>query len=450
MKHLNIRAFTLVELIVVITILAILATVGFISFQWYTSSSRDSVRLADLKNISKSFEINKTQLMAFPLPDNKVDISSSGTIFQYQWELSTDTLKKELNIFNGWVDPVTKKPYWYVVNTNRNKYQIIGFLENSQEISMDLMINMYADNTQKFIKTQWNPLGVLVDQTNNEVIIDENSTLEIDISSTSTDYWVVKNDTVENVSWADLLAKLKHRINPRQSCNTILLNWDSVWNGTYIINPTGIAGQDFEVYCDMESNNGWWTLFYANNGSPNSPIKQSYVDMRNNVFNQTQEYDLTKFDNNYLAGLIDYRLFTDNWSDQVMVKDYNDLEKHIITQFDSSQNLAWALWDGVLWNTTTSCIQIPNNWHMNISLNFDTNNANNIREYTNLNYIMIHSGQSWWISHTAYNCNWFTSALLAHYWFYQAYSNLDENRARHSYTYSWASTSKNKFRYFIK
>jgi prepilin-type N-terminal cleavage/methylation domain-containing protein len=45
--------FTLVELIVVVTILAILATIAFLSFQGYSSSARDSLRLSDLKNISK-------------------------------------------------------------------------------------------------------------------------------------------------------------------------------------------------------------------------------------------------------------------------------------------------------------------------------------------------------------------------------------------------------------
>ncbi len=84
MKKQNNKAFTLVELIVVITILAVLATVAFISFQGYTSSSRDSVRLTDLKNISKSFEVSKTRWIDFPLPDKKIDISASGTIFQYQ------------------------------------------------------------------------------------------------------------------------------------------------------------------------------------------------------------------------------------------------------------------------------------------------------------------------------------------------------------------------------
>jgi len=57
----NKKAFTLVELIVVITILAVLATVAFISLQGYSQSSRDAVRLADITNIEKgiSFHITK-------------------------------------------------------------------------------------------------------------------------------------------------------------------------------------------------------------------------------------------------------------------------------------------------------------------------------------------------------------------------------------------------------
>ena len=46
-------AFTLVELIVVITILAILWTVAFISFQWYTKDTRETVRISDIQNIKK-------------------------------------------------------------------------------------------------------------------------------------------------------------------------------------------------------------------------------------------------------------------------------------------------------------------------------------------------------------------------------------------------------------
>lgn len=44
----NKKAFTIVELVVVLTILAILWTIWFLSFQWYNNSSRDSVRLTAL------------------------------------------------------------------------------------------------------------------------------------------------------------------------------------------------------------------------------------------------------------------------------------------------------------------------------------------------------------------------------------------------------------------
>ncbi|MGB2111077.1 MAG: type IV pilin protein [Patescibacteria group bacterium] len=68
------KAFTLVELIVVITILAVLATVAFISFQGYASSSRDSVRLADLKNVEKQLNIHFTQKNFYPQPSDAVSI----------------------------------------------------------------------------------------------------------------------------------------------------------------------------------------------------------------------------------------------------------------------------------------------------------------------------------------------------------------------------------------
>jgi len=56
-KNLNYKWFTLVELIVVITILAILWTIAFISLQWYSKSARDSKRISDIQNIKKYLEL---------------------------------------------------------------------------------------------------------------------------------------------------------------------------------------------------------------------------------------------------------------------------------------------------------------------------------------------------------------------------------------------------------
>ncbi len=186
-KNIN-TAFTLVELIVVITILAVLATVGFISFQGYTSSSRDWVRLADLKNISKSFEINRTKDIDFALPDKKVDISASGTIFQYQWELSQNILEKNLNIFDGGLDPVTKEPYGYAVNFARNKFQVIWFLENQESVANISTTTTFADNSDKYIKSSGDSLGILLNETTNEIITASGSLDEIDIDTNTDNY----------------------------------------------------------------------------------------------------------------------------------------------------------------------------------------------------------------------------------------------------------------------
>lgn len=45
--------FTLVELVVVITVLAVLATVGFVSLQGYAVDARDSSRLTVLGSMER-------------------------------------------------------------------------------------------------------------------------------------------------------------------------------------------------------------------------------------------------------------------------------------------------------------------------------------------------------------------------------------------------------------
>ena len=56
--HLFPKGFTLIELIVVITILAILGTIGFLSVGGYSSKARDSARIGDAAQISKSLDLS--------------------------------------------------------------------------------------------------------------------------------------------------------------------------------------------------------------------------------------------------------------------------------------------------------------------------------------------------------------------------------------------------------
>ena len=76
--------FTLVELIVVITILAILWTIAFISLQWYTRDARDSWRITNLSKINRYLEVFKIDnYLAYP--DDYVELRASWTVILFQW-----------------------------------------------------------------------------------------------------------------------------------------------------------------------------------------------------------------------------------------------------------------------------------------------------------------------------------------------------------------------------
>ena len=57
------KGFTIVELIISVMILIILITISTISYSRYTSIARDGSRMADVNNISKSFEKNSRYTM---------------------------------------------------------------------------------------------------------------------------------------------------------------------------------------------------------------------------------------------------------------------------------------------------------------------------------------------------------------------------------------------------
>lgn len=258
------HAFTLVELMVVIMILAVLSTVAFISFQGYTSSTRDAVRLADLKNITQWLNLLRSKSKDLPLPENKIDISSSGTIFQYQWELSQNILQNHLNILNGWVDPSTGENYGYAVNSYLDEFQVIWFLENSNQVTHFLHNTSHADNTDKFVKTSGDSLGIILDETTNEVITQNNSVTEIDIQNTTQTYAFVARDVIEK--WSNDFLKNEFTLleNPVASCKAIYNSGKDKWNGFYIINPENKRWAWFEVYCDMQNYDGGRTLLLAN------------------------------------------------------------------------------------------------------------------------------------------------------------------------------------------
>ncbi len=132
LKSNNKKAFTLVELIVVITILAILWTIAFLSFQWYTMEARNSARVSDLNNINKALSLSQLRSWKFILPTVWVEITYSGSEVWTQWSFWEDT---RLKLWDRWniskvpVDPLTQNEYTYSVLNTRTEISLAAVME---------------------------------------------------------------------------------------------------------------------------------------------------------------------------------------------------------------------------------------------------------------------------------------------------------------------------------
>lgn len=140
----NKKAFTLVELIVTITILAVLGTIWIISFKSYTSWARDSKRTTDVTNIAKQLSIQYSNVGKYFSPsNNKVTLTASWKILWYQWYLD-ESIANKINISNDIKDPLSNTLYTYSTNEKQDRFQLLSMLENE-------------DSTPKtpFIKWDW-------------------------------------------------------------------------------------------------------------------------------------------------------------------------------------------------------------------------------------------------------------------------------------------------------
>jgi len=123
------QAFTLVELIVTITILAILATIWFVALQSYTKNARDWQRIADLNSIKKSLELFIIEKWFYPTPDTPVWITYSWSLAWTQWTL-WDTVTRNLEKLNKKpTDPLTQNEYTYSLTNLKNEYQLSAIVE---------------------------------------------------------------------------------------------------------------------------------------------------------------------------------------------------------------------------------------------------------------------------------------------------------------------------------
>ena len=151
--------FTLVELIVVITILSILWTIAFVSLQWYNISSRDAVRASDIKNIKKTIDLYGLENGNYPEPTNSQIVTYLWEPLWYQWTFWDQTHRKISRLSNKPVDPLYKTEYSYSINNIKNEYLLSSIWENWDTVIYDLFDfeKVNASNPNNYIaNVSWN------------------------------------------------------------------------------------------------------------------------------------------------------------------------------------------------------------------------------------------------------------------------------------------------------
>lgn len=183
----NKKWFSFVELIVSVTILAVISTIWFISYSWYLWDSRDSQRKSDLAQLGSALKVYKQKRWYYAMPGDKFEILYNTAPIVYQWKFND---KVRLNTLDRLpLDPKTKGPYLYSIVKNRQQFEIAATLEN--EDSPKAIVHWTYKSVAR-ATLPWIILAIERETTQTATII----ALEDD--SESEDWWVTRNKFIFN------------------------------------------------------------------------------------------------------------------------------------------------------------------------------------------------------------------------------------------------------------
>lgn len=157
----NKLAFTIVELIVVIAILAILWTIAFISLQWYSKTARNSTRISDLSAMKTSLELFHLDSWKYPDTTDWFEVLYSWSIVWTQWTFGEATKNNVNRLDKIPKDPLTDKEYTYSLTKTKQEYELAWLME-LDELALNLLLNQTkAGDVIATAIVIWNYNGVL-------------------------------------------------------------------------------------------------------------------------------------------------------------------------------------------------------------------------------------------------------------------------------------------------
>lgn len=277
------NAFTFVELIVVITIMAILATIWFTIYKDYLASSYDSNRLKQLSDIHDGLELMSVG-SKLPFPDDMLELTASGTTFAYQGD-AWDSVIQAIG-YDGWgKDPEFWTPFAYMLSKWGKDFQLMTFVKDSGLVSYTQSYADVENYIDYFPITQWSKLWILIEKDTQIAFHRIEWTTSYDIMSWTGNILAYLNSGEILDSQRNMLFSLL----PKSSCKRILDLWNSQGNGIYTLEHP--EGKRTQVYCDMETDGwGWTKIARAVKGFNNLPFW--WLVSQGDVRDETYPYSL--------------------------------------------------------------------------------------------------------------------------------------------------------------
>lgn len=231
--------FTLVEILVVLTIIAIVSSMGLFAYWKHATEARNSARLSSINSIKTWIDNYLIKNKKIFDPSNHIEIKNWNQTISKQGYFGQE-LANTSDIEGDFLDPLTKAWYLFSITKNATKYSLQYNIEENKIVP----------------KSTWN-LAFIVSNEDyrwyNFIAYNDSSVASFDLSSPFSGYsWVYKSTLItESNIW--LLE------NPISSCKTIqtLLPESKTW--AYKVN---IWWKDYDSKCNFDIENWAWTMIW--------------------------------------------------------------------------------------------------------------------------------------------------------------------------------------------